>query len=341
MICFYLSRTRRLGPLVACLILSLATSTAWAADASERALAIQLFDEGDRLMQQGQYAAACAKLAESNRLDPQLGALLYLAECYEKNGQLASAWGSYRQAEEVALKRGDERAQQAGERARALEPRLSRLVFELPPGPRPAGYQLSRDDLAIAPALWDSAISVDNGRYRVAASAPGYVTWSASVEVTGEGERVLVKVPPLEREARAESGSVATATTAAAGPPGDGAGGTQRTVALIVGGLGVVGLGVAGYFTLSASSTFDDSDGECGPAGNCTSQGVTLRDDAQGEALVATVASIAGGVAVATAAVLWFTAPSDDEVGRAARAKPHLSLAVGPTGAGVQVLGGF
>ena len=48
-------------------------------DAAARAAAVQLFDEGDKFMQDGHYAEACPKLAESNRLDPQLGALLYLA----------------------------------------------------------------------------------------------------------------------------------------------------------------------------------------------------------------------------------------------------------------------
>ena len=101
------------------------------ATATSRALAVQLFDQAEALVGKGRFAEACPKYAESFRLDPQLGALIYLAECYEKNGQLASAWGSYREAEEMAQKRHDERA-----RARARTRHRAPTAPRLPDHPR-------------------------------------------------------------------------------------------------------------------------------------------------------------------------------------------------------------
>ena len=112
--------------LLCCIALgTLAPSARAQGDANSRALAVQLFDEAEALFSAGQTAQACPKYAESYRLDPQLGVLIYLAECFEKDGKLASAWGSFREAAEVAQKRGDTRGAHATERARALEPRLS------------------------------------------------------------------------------------------------------------------------------------------------------------------------------------------------------------------------
>src|ERR1700722_8909097 len=74
------------------------TAAPAAPSAKEGAEAEVLFFEGKQLMLAGKYAAACAKLAASERLDPAAGTLMNLADCYEKNGQLASAWVTFRDA---------------------------------------------------------------------------------------------------------------------------------------------------------------------------------------------------------------------------------------------------
>ena len=40
-------------------------------------------------------------------LDPALGTLLYLADCYEQTGRLASAYKLFRKGEQQATARGD------------------------------------------------------------------------------------------------------------------------------------------------------------------------------------------------------------------------------------------
>jgi serine/threonine-protein kinase len=280
-------------------------------DATSRALAVQLFDEAEALLQKQQVAEACPKYAESYRLDPQLGVLIYLAECYEKNGQLASAWGSFREAEEIARKRGDGRGDHARERAAALEPHLSYLVVEVPENAHVAGLEVLRDGAVVAPVLWGSRAAIDAGKHRVEARAPGYKPWQTEVDVAKEGSATALKVPRL---VAAPSGTSADAPAAK--------GTSQRIAAIAVGGLGLAAVGAGGFFGLSAQSSYSDSKDLCNDKGFCTPRGTELRDSAKSKALVATIATGAGAAALITAGILWFTAPKQESAAPLAARRP-------------------
>src|SRR5271166_5257799 len=75
--------------------------------AGDKAAAQAIFDEGKRLMDAGQFAQACPKFADSEKLDPGVGTLLNLGVCYEKNGQTASAWATYKEAASAAANAGE------------------------------------------------------------------------------------------------------------------------------------------------------------------------------------------------------------------------------------------
>src|SRR4051794_15936451 len=103
-----------------------------AQDAMAKATAEALFADGTRLVARGDYRAACPKLAASQRLDPGVGTGLYLADCYERLGLVASAWAEFRSASAAARAAGSgerEREQVAADRAKALESKLSLLVI--------------------------------------------------------------------------------------------------------------------------------------------------------------------------------------------------------------------
>lgn len=299
----------------ACVLLLLAPSARAESDANSRTLAVQLYDEAEALVAQQQFAAACPKYAESYRLDPQLGVLVYLAECYEQNGQLASAWGSFREAEEMARKRGDARANHASERATLLEPRLSYLVVNVPHAAEVPALTVLRDGVPIPRVLWSSRAAVDSGTYRIEARAPGYKPWQKQVVLAGEASSLSIAVPRLEAE------PVAPVSTAApAHADSSSWGNSRRIAALAVGGLGLAGVGAGGFIGLSAQASLSDSKGLCNERNYCTSRGAQLRESAKSKALVATVATSVGAGALATAAVLWFTAPKP-ETGSQPRAK--------------------
>ena len=80
----------RCGVLAACLLYG-ASVSAQASPGADKAVAEALFDRGLTLMRQGQFEQACAQLEQSQSIERGIGTMLYLAECYEKLGDLAKA----------------------------------------------------------------------------------------------------------------------------------------------------------------------------------------------------------------------------------------------------------
>src|SRR5690606_40388855 len=84
---------RQRGPLLLalrCGVVALGISLAplsWAQGANDKAAAEALFDEGVKLLKDGKYEEACRKLETSQRVDPGIGTLIYLGECYKKAGR--------------------------------------------------------------------------------------------------------------------------------------------------------------------------------------------------------------------------------------------------------------
>ena len=302
-------------------------------DARSRSVAVELFDQAEALFAKGKTAEACPKYAESFHLDPQLGVLIYLAECYEKNGQISSAWGSFRAAEEMAAKRGDERQTHAHERAAALAPRVSHLVLVVPPESRVPGLEILSDGLPIAATLWGNGAPIDAGTHQIVARASGYKPWRSEVQIVGESSSSKLHVRKLALDPWAGP---------RAGQSED-PGTTRRIAAIAVGGVGLAGLGVGGFFGLSAQSSYSDSKSLCNDANVCTPHGTELRDSASNKALASTIACGVGIAALGTAAVLWFTAPNKPESPLAARAQPNRRWAIGPSVGswGIEAQGAF
>lgn len=89
-------------------------------------------------------------------------------------------------------------------------------------------------------------------------------------------------------------------------------GSTQRILALVAGGAGVVGAGVGTVFALESQSKWNDAKTACGTGCGPGSRAYALNDQSRRAGTVAVVSFVAGGVLLATGAVLWLTAPSKD-----------------------------
>ncbi len=315
--------------------------------AGNEAAAEALFLEAKRLAAEGKFAEACPKFAESNRLDRGAGTLLHLGDCYEKNHQLASAWATYREAASAAqgLNRADwEKI--ASTRAAALEPKLATLTIRVV---EPADkIEVSRDGAPTSPASWGVPIPVDVGTHTVQATALGRKGFSTSIAINHDGDHDEVVVLKLPAQAAGTASSAPSPAGATASP--DAAGGSQRTIGFVVGGIGVVGLAVGAVTGLIALGKNNDSKQACPNDGACASRdAVDAADGARQLGTVSTIAFIAGGVGTVLGAVLVLTAPSSSPERASATPKPATARAgavrlvpnAGARSAGMSVLGVF
>lgn len=308
-------------------------ASAQPADAIKRA--DDLFKEGRKLLDQGKAAEACPKFEESQRLDPGLGTLLNLADCYERTDRLASALTAFRAAEEQAHSMGEKKREvAASDRARSLESRVSRVTIVLAPGERPAGFAVTRNGAAVAPVDFGRPIAVDPGTVTIEATAPGQQPFTTSVEITTARSAPQLEIPPL-----------APITTAVEHPtdpvdppprvttvdPGKG----RRRLGLIVGAAGGAGLGAGIVIGLLASSKYHQAiEDECGGnRNNCSPAGIEHANAARTRGTIGTVVGGVGVAALVAGAVLYLTAPSAHTV--------EVAPTVTADGAGVTLTGSF
>src|ERR1700722_6316373 len=224
-------RTAATAPLVAALVIL--ASPAYAASSADEAAAEVLFIEGQKLAKAGNFADACPKFEESQRLDAGAGTLLNLGSCYEAMNKLASAFGAFKEAGVTARNAHDAARQaEAVKRADAIEPKLPKLAIVVPPLDRMPGFVLKRNGAVVGEGQWGLGVPVDEGEQTIEASAPRRLSWSLKVTVKGPGV-TPVEVPPLPE-----------APPPPPSPPSPPLSTTQRSAGIVVLSLGAVGLTV-------------------------------------------------------------------------------------------------
>lgn len=186
---------------IALLGLVLTTGRAHAeASAHDKAMASQLFDDAERLFGSGKAIEACPKYGESYRLDPQLGTLLHLGECYAKAGKTAAAWVSFKDAVEVAVQKGDPREKKIRDRLRQLETSMPKLVITVPPN-APSDLEIRQDGEVVGHVVWGSPVPIDPGVHTISAKAYGRKPWIGNVQIAATATTFEVKIPELVQEA--------------------------------------------------------------------------------------------------------------------------------------------
>jgi hypothetical protein len=296
-----------------------------------------LFREARQLMSKGKFEEACPKLEESRRLDDGMGTQFNLAHCWEKVGRTTSAWSLFLDVASAANAAGQKKRETAArQRANALEPKLTRIQIDVShPAPgltvRLAGQELGK-------AAWGTAMAVDPGSQRLEASAPGRLTWSDEVQVSGPGQTVKVTIPTLEFEKvepEPESPRVAQGKKAkpeVSEPERDEGGGmsTARVAsATLLAVVGVGGLATGTWYGLQANSETAKAKELCngGDQGRSCDRGLGQpnfdggtaersevldhREKADRNALISYIGWGVGGAGLLASVIVIWTAPSD------------------------------
>lgn len=302
-----------IGAFVLAQSLWLGVASPAAAQTPQAQAAEALFRQAKQLMEEGDLAAACEKFAASQALDPGLGTLLYLGDCYERAGRFASALSTFAAAAELAEARGDETRQRlASVRASALTPRVPTLTIRTGPAPQAIDLMITVNGSPLAPSELDRARPHDAGEYEIRFSAPGYEPFVSRIELKNGRGGVMLNVPRLLPVPSRSSDHPRAAS--AFRPETDEAGDTQRVLGWVVGGTGLALLAVGGVFAGMAASANQDSKASCDPQSpnRCGPDGVRLRNDAKDYAAVATLGGLLGGLGLAGGLVLHVMAPSGE-----------------------------
>jgi serine/threonine-protein kinase len=302
-----------------------------AAEPNARSDADVLFAEGRRLMAEGKPEQACLKFEQSQGLDPATGTLINLARCYARLGRTASAWTTYQAAASQSHAAGQtKRESVARAQADALEPELAKLELDLTDGPRPEGFEVLLDGVKWPGAASGLATPLDPGPHSLVARAPGFVEWSQHFDAIPR-EHTEIHVPVLHEAPAASANampkeepsaqSVRTPGSAAPAPTrprttvrselarrhGSANPIQWRTVGLVLGGAGIVGLGVGAGFGLRARRLDSESreDDHCEPGIGCDSRGLELNRAARDAAAISTVLFVSGTVLSVTGVTLY------------------------------------
>lgn len=267
----------------------------------------RLFEQGREETLRGHHRTACALYLESYRLDPATGTLINLGDCHENLANLEEALDFYRRAFRE-LKAGDPRVELVAARISSLERRAARLEVRLGEGAA-AETHVRVDD---RPVERGRTILLQAGAHLVVATAVGFKGSRQSLTL-GEGETRRLYVwpgPPLD-------GAVPAEPSAPPAPTGT----STRTLAWIVGGVGVAGLWSGSILGVLAAERESRRAAHCDAENVCDQEGYDAARSGQTFATASTVSVVAGALLLAGGITLYVTSSGASQV------------AVSPTGA--------
>jgi hypothetical protein len=280
------------------------------------ARAVSLFDEAKRELDAGNVERACGLFVDSYRSDPQVGTLLNTALCHERAGKTASAWAEFTSVVSLAGRAGQaKRSEFASTHARALEPKLARVRFDIQE--TTADLALTIDGTAVAvDAARTTAIPVDPGAHVVRATAKAKLPWEGKLTVAAGPSTAAFAVPSLAA-APVPPPLVLGPASSSSSPSGDAMSANDlpsrtpppRTLAYASAGAAVVALVVGGVTGGLAISSQSRADRDCTGTVCRTPEGLDANDRAHTFATVSTIGLVAGGALALTSVVLFLVSP--------------------------------
>jgi hypothetical protein len=290
---------------------------------TDKGLSQSLFEQAKALMDSRNFAQACPKFEESQRLDPGGGTLLNLALCHESEGKIATAWSEFKEALSVAKRDGrEERVAAAAEHIAALEPKLPWVTLSVT---APAeGQVVLLDGAPIGAAAWGAPVAVNPGRHTLSSTAPGRIAWDGSITLAA-GQKITATVPPLVSNWAPRAGSaprpapelVPPKPSATRAPSSEGfpRKGGNSAVGWVIGGAGVVSIGAGAFFGLRTLAKKRRSDRRCPTDTTCSDEGVDLNSEAVTSAWLSNVGFGLGLAGVGVGAYLIVSGTEDEPSG--------------------------
>jgi hypothetical protein len=247
----------------------------------------QFFRQGVADMKADNCPEAIPKFLNSQQLDPSAGTLVNLATCYARLGRSASAYRSFRQAQDLAEReQSAELAERAARGLARLAPTLTKLVIVPPRDAVGLSLKLNGEPIAAS----DTAlIPLDPGENTFEASMPGRDSWRHRLLATDRSATIVVEIPEL----------VAVRVEPA----------NWRPAAVIVGGVGVASIVAGSILALNAKATSNQASENCGE-GTCNEQGTRALQDGLSKAMGATYLFALGGALSAGGVALWVLSPA-------------------------------
>jgi hypothetical protein len=280
----------------------------------DRWAAHQQLTQAQDLKKKGQLQEALTHYEESLRLDPKLATMIELAELEEQLGKLVEARAHWTAARDKAQQVGAGTSKQRAEdRLAALEKRQPHLTLQLA-ADAPADAQVLLDDVPLDKATIGAALALNPGEHAVVVKAVGHEDAKYAVKLAeGDNQTLPIAVtpkaapppppPPPPKPAPppkpVESVNVSTSS-----------GSTRRTLGIVAGSVGVVGIGVgAGFWSVGWRDR------------------TTLGPSADQNLLIGQIGVIGGAALLATGIVLYVTAPSGEAKTGRLPVVPTLSVA--------------
>jgi hypothetical protein len=293
------------------------------APADPVATAAALFDEAKEMMDKGNNADACPKLAESQALDPQVGTMLNLAACYESVNKFASACAVWREAAVAAARKmRPDREELARQRAEGTCPRAPQVTVQIAEQPERDRLQVTLNGAPVPMERWGLPTPIDPGDYEIRVTSEGTEPWTRTFRVAEQEASVLV-VPALT--------PLAPEIAPTPIPPPAPSGGSRSIgpAVWVAGGVGLAAIGFSAAFGAAALGKMaSSSDGGDCVRNNCNPAGADARSRAKLDADVSDVTLAIGVGALATGAILWLVSPRTARPASGAYVQPAVSQSV-------------
>jgi hypothetical protein len=289
------------------------------------------FEVANDLFDAGRYEEAITAFRASYDIVASPNSRLMVARSLRELGRLDEAYQEFEASLADAKAAAAKDAKKYTKTVAAVEAEIATLrqrvaIVRLELTHAPSGTTVKAGDRTIEGAALGRPLLFAPGEIVISARGPGGETAEQKVQLVGGTEQTVrldlsggPQPPP------------AAAPAAQGGPPPaeasvgtDGGGPPLRTLGLVAGGIGVLGLATFAVFGSLNNSKFDDLESSCQADGTCATEKQDDIDTGRTYQTVANIGLVVGAVGVAAGATLFVLGSSSE---RAAR---PVHVAVGP-----------